>query len=81
MRRLILTLAILLSLVAVSFTPLTPPAACEDCQGVRDTCGTASVAFYKACRAGGANHEDCELDQVNWYNNCVRANGCWPINN
>lgn len=81
MRKLIFTPAILLSIAALSFRPVTPTAECFDCQSVRDTCSEASVPIYNACRAGGASHENCELDQVNWYNNCVRANGCWPVNN
>jgi len=83
MRKLILATIVSVSLTGLLFTstPTIPTGHCFDCAGVRDTCSEASVSIYTVCRAGGASHENCELDQVNWYNNCVRSNSCWPINN
>lgn len=78
MRKVILTLAVMLAIVGLLLTanPVTQTASCEDCDGVRATCGVASAAIYNACIAGGASVESCAVDEKTWYRNCVRGNGC-----
>lgn len=80
MRKLILTLFMLLAIAGLSLTSTTPAAHCEDCNEVRWTCGQASASIYNACISGGGSTENCALDEKTWWTMCVRANGCSPNN-
>lgn len=83
MRRLVLTVVMLLALGSLLITPSnvspvpTAQAACSE--STKSICEAARDAVFDACRAGGGTTFACYMEGYDMYVRCMYERGCNPF--